>query len=393
MSGRKLVLYGAIARHNFGDLLFAHIVENLILSNNVFDKSDIIFADVMSSDMRYCGGHSVVDIISVMQSNDQINVIHIGGETLGCPILWAVKMITDNIPSDYFESHKILGEYPYILSKKMFKNPGKFISNAIGGVHAEINAELACKLKDFDLVSVRDAFTLNRLANSLKHSLQPSLIPDCAVLTRKLFDKSKIQDFKFKLSRNYPAKTYIAFQVSADFFHNARDPNVVSILVNVLNNIIGETKKFIVFFCAGLACYHDRLDYYKTILALPGLTSKENISIYDDPNIWGICKLIANSYLVISTSLHVRIIASTYDVPRITLYNGDEPTASKHKGFITSWDTYLNQSDNPTYLNWIKLNKANLSLIESRSLASIKNKKDPVDVYEKAFKNIVDLLK
>ena len=45
----KTILYGAFGRHNFGDLLFPHIVHKLIKEN--INESEIEFCDVVSRDM------------------------------------------------------------------------------------------------------------------------------------------------------------------------------------------------------------------------------------------------------------------------------------------------------------------------------------------------------
>ena len=60
---------------------------------------------------------------------------------------------------------------------------------------------------------------------------------------------------------------------------------------------------------------------------------KNNIHVFRGLDIWDITSIIANSELVIGTSLHVRIIAFAFAIPRVTFSAG-----SKHKSMINSWD-------------------------------------------------------
>ena len=88
------------------------------------------------------------------------------------------------------------------------------------------------------------------------------------------------------------------------------------------------------FFRAGAAPTHDKLDVYEIALKkMADIGFINNVHIFESLNIWDITSLIANSKLAIATSLHVRIIAFAFSIPRVTF--SAEP---KHTSMIENWD-------------------------------------------------------
>ena len=69
--------------------------------------------------------------------------------------------------------------------------------------------------------------------------------------------------------------------------------------------------------------------YYILILT----NQRNNIRVFRGLDIWDITSIIANSELVIGTSLHVRIIAFAFAIPRVTFSAG-----RKHESMINHWD-------------------------------------------------------
>ena len=69
------ILFGAFDRHNFGDLLFPHIV-GAMLPDRMF-----IHAGLAERDMRPYGGHRVRALVSLAgeMKDELVNIIHVGG--------------------------------------------------------------------------------------------------------------------------------------------------------------------------------------------------------------------------------------------------------------------------------------------------------------------------
>ena len=60
------------------------------------------------------------------------------------------------------------------------------------------------------------------------------------------------------------------------------------------------------------------------------------IKVHEDAHIFGICALIAKAELLVATSLHCRIVAVNYHVPRVTF--ASPPHIGKHTHFTYLWD-------------------------------------------------------
>ena len=82
------VLFGAFDRHNFGDLLFPHLMTAL-LPGRAF-----AFAGLAERDLRAFGGHRVSALRAWGDARPR-QLIHAGGELLGCTAWQAAVMLLD----------------------------------------------------------------------------------------------------------------------------------------------------------------------------------------------------------------------------------------------------------------------------------------------------------
>ena len=322
------ILYGAFGRHNFGDMLFPHIVKRVLEAQQIQTK--IHFCDILSRDMTPWGGHNVRSIGDFFDSGDGLNVIHVGGQVGGCTMeksLLAFGQTENHIPEiqKLEEARMDLG---YLLSKSMLNNPNIFIANSVGGC----TPSALRKFEDYDFVSFRDKASHTKAVNAgLTNSL---LVPDCAVMTKRLFgDLVDSRDSSANISQLHRLfeKDYIAVQLNVNFI--TRTPGIS----DQLGKIFRETDLPIVFFSAGAAPGLDSLGTY--IETFSEHLPKTMTHFFDGLNIWDICNLISNAKCVIGTSLHVRIISVIYARPRLTLF-----LRPKHKQFINRWDTIKQSS-------------------------------------------------
>src|SRR5512135_964111 len=87
-AGLPLLLFGAFDRHNFGDLLFPHLMASL-LPNRSFE-----FAGLVERDLQSFGGHRV-SALAARKDPRPAHLIHVGGELLTCSAYQAAVMLLD----------------------------------------------------------------------------------------------------------------------------------------------------------------------------------------------------------------------------------------------------------------------------------------------------------
>ena len=310
----RIVLYGAIGRHNFGDILMAEVYEKNLRSTCDLTGFDVFFADILPRNMTRYGGRDVVSITSFMNDMTKTHVVHVGGEISRVGVKDALSMFNPdpNLPelrtSEWQTFVNLSLSSAYIVKKSLFPNPGSFVTNAIGySSHSKgINKILA----DFDFVSIRD----------YPGTAMKKFAPDSVITIKEIFG-NKILAHKPKMFSNYIAVQF-------------RGTENVTLVVKNLREIIKATSLGIVFFRAGAAPTHDKLDVYEIALKkMADIGVINNVHIFESLNIWDITSLIANSKLAIATSLHVRIIAFAFSIPRVTF--SAEP---KHTSMIENWD-------------------------------------------------------
>ena len=136
---RPAVLFGAFDRHNFGDLLFPHLLAAL-LPGRAFE-----FAGLAARDLRRFGGHRVS-----RSPRTPAQLIHAGGELLTCSAWQAAVMLLDpraaaEAIARYDDDPAAAAAWaarqlgtarsmPYVVGRDALAPGGKLIFNAVGGV-------------------------------------------------------------------------------------------------------------------------------------------------------------------------------------------------------------------------------------------------------------------
>ena len=335
----KTILYGAFGRHNFGDMLFPYILKSLLESNSI--NTDIEYCDIAESDMTNYGGHNVKSITEFFDYESELNLIQVGGHTANdcSPLYFFPKDLKMKYAPLFYQKDN---NPSYILSKKAFNKPNIFIANAVGG----FSKTGANKLKEYDYVSFRNQDSYNK---SLNFGLECQLTPDCVVLLKHFYAKTisgttSISEDITSL-HNLHGKDYIAVQINQGLLNLRSDE-----IIQNLENTIKETKLPLVFFCAGIAPRHDSINLYKQ--KFQNILPNNMVYFFDGTNIWDICNVISNAKFVIGTSLHVRIVSTVFNVPRITLYS--DHADIKAKEFIEQWDTVSHYKDNESLAKYIR---------------------------------------
>ena len=340
-----LVLFGAFDRHNFGDLLFPHLMTAL-LPRRTFE-----FAGLVGRDLRAFGGHQV-EALGAWGDERPVQLIHVGGELLTCTAWQAAVMLLDPDKAAEaiarYDAHadaaaawaaRQLGTVramPYVVGRDGIAGSGRLIFNAVGGVEwmavpAAAREGVRAALGQADWVSVRDHRTKAALR---AEGLDCPLYPDPAVMVAECFGETIGQHQQgevWAVQAAFP-QGYLACQFSADFGDDA----TLDGLAQGLSRVAAGTGLGLVFYRAGAAPWHDDAGLYEILQQrLPRGMAR----IFQSLNVWDICALIAASRGSVGSSLHGRIVALSHGLPRISLIppqQGARPV--KTAAFAETWE-------------------------------------------------------
>ena len=343
------ILFGAFDRHNLGDLLFPHVAARLL------DDDNLLFAGVAERDLSHAGGfrvHSISKLAKVF-GNRPINILHVGGELLTCeawpaavmvqppeqvqPIIQRLEARADERGVWTRDTLEIPALAPYVASRELFPEAINVIYNAVGGVELNerdqpFRTEVITKLSESDYLSIRDQQTRVHLSHYGIHS---HLVPDPAVMVAELFGERIEQCVHAGevagIDATFP-QGYIAFQFSADF---GDDATLVQI-AGQLDQVTALSGYGVALFRAGAAPWHDDLECYRR---LERFMKSTQVKVFDSLNIWDICALIANSRVYCGSSLHGRIVAMAFGVPRVNLsHPHNENRSGKQAAYAATWE-------------------------------------------------------
>ncbi|WP_321921419.1 polysaccharide pyruvyl transferase family protein [Paraburkholderia guartelaensis] len=351
MASTPTVIFGAFDRHNFGDLLIAQVAARMLPCR------ELLFAGLAARNPHGDGGPATVALahIAAFARDRPVNVIHAGGELLTCNAWEAAVMLAppQHVPAliaaegDWLRDGRAWAQKqvgvaslaPYVLSKSAL--PGvrvKHLSfNAVGGVdldarNAQLGDDVLAALQSADAVSVRDRQTLALLA---QRGIEARLIPDPATMTAALFGtaiRRHATNHALREVRQAFPHGYAAVQFSADFGDDA----TLDTLATELELAAKAHSLGIVLFRAGAAPWHDDLAVYERLAARLRAT---HVRVFASLNIWDICALIAESRIYCGSSLHGRIVAMAYALPRINISHPDHSfEASKHAAYVRTWE-------------------------------------------------------
>ena len=344
-----VLLFGAFDRHNFGDLLFAHVVSALLPGRQ------LVFAGLAERDMRGCGGHRVASLrqLVAVWRERPLTLFHVGGELITCDNWQAAVMLLQPEEAPAIVAHfdaqpeerqrwareqlGIDSLAPYSVSRALFPHAATIVYNAVGGVALDecdpaLRAEVLANLAGANAVGVRDLATQTVLQAA---GIAARLMPDPAVMVRELFGthirRRARQEEVARILSDFP-QGYIAAQFSADF---GDDETLVQIAVQ-LERAAACTGCGVVLFRAGAAPWHDDLACYRRAAAH---MQEARVRIFASLDLWDICALIAHSRAYAGSSLHGRIVAMAFALPRINLrHPADGNRMTKQAAFAASWE-------------------------------------------------------
>ena len=350
MAEAPVILFGACDRHNLGDLLFPHIAAALLAPRPV------VVAGLAERDLTAFGGHRVAALARLAAQWDNLcpdataELVHVGGELLTCSLYEAAVMTLppEAAPAAIARydrdatarqawAEALLGlrqQVAYLVPKALFRQPGRFLHCALGGVElprlpAAMRAEVLDRLRESDALTVRDRNTQAALAEA---GIQAELMPDPAVLTAELYGPRVARHAEAGEAAQVRARFaqgYVAVQFAAEFGDDA----TLAQLADQLDRIAATTGLGLVLFRAGAAPWHDDLAAYRRLLSrLP----QREVWLFESLDIWDVCALLARARAYVGSSLHGRIVAACYGVPGVTLVRTlDQPC--KQAAYLATW--------------------------------------------------------
>ncbi len=349
MAGPPIVVFGAFDRHNFGDLLFPHLAQALL------PGEALVFAGLASRDLRTFGGrrvHSLAEVAAVVGERP-LRVLQLGGEPLTCTAWQAAVMLQP--PGEVQRTlawlarrpstrrrwvRDVLGRddrAPYLFARDALPNVERVVVAGVGGVDLArcapaMRDEVLAKLHAVDALSVRDRVTQRALHDG---GLDAALVPDPAVLVAQHFGA----EIDTHARRGEPARVaaafadgYAAVQASAAFADDA----TLDALAQQLRAVQAATGLGVVLFRAGAAPWHDDLGVLQRLATrLPPGCVHVAASLHP----WDVCALVARARAVCASSLHARIVALAFGLPRVSVRPPGEPgQRRKLAAFVDTWD-------------------------------------------------------
>lgn len=346
--GTPVVVFGAFDRHNFGDLLFAHLAQALL------PRDELVFTGLASRDLRAVGGHHVHALAEVAGrlGATPLRVLQLGGEVLTCTAWQAAVMLLppEQVPSTVAWLgprpatrrrwlRRWLGRddrAPYLFARGTLPQLARLVVAGVGGVDLArcppaMRDEVLAKLRRADALSVRDRRTQAALRAL---GLDATLAPDPAVRVAALCAAPiarHAQRGEVAAMRGAFPGGYVAVQVGAAFGDDA----TLDTLAVQLRAMRSASGLGVVLWRAGAAPWHDDLAVLQRLAArLPPA-----VRVFASLHPWDLCALVAGAQAVCASSLHARIVALAYARARVSLRSPAEPGQSRKLGaFVETWD-------------------------------------------------------
>lgn len=330
---KRILAVGAFERDNFGDLLFLYVMRQLLNK-----KAESVPASIIAASINSMNGEQILPYATLLKHEPFDGVYVVGGEVGAVDVAGGLMMdlskaeydlVLNNkdnlneivefytdIPQDY-ERHAYIPE----LSKYPLNRHTPLILNSVGLSNIKNLSPTftynTIKLLKHSTISVREHESQQFLRD---HSIASRLAPDI-VHTIRLFHPKYKSD-----------KRYFAFQIHAELVKSKNYS--AKYIASILKNIAHEIDADVCLFLAGTAAFHDDEKLYQRVIKeFKLLESSYQIDITSSRDPLDLVDVISGSQLWVGTSLHGRIIAASYGVPRISLFN------KKVSYYAETWDT------------------------------------------------------
>ncbi|CAD5265399.1 conserved hypothetical protein [Alteromonas sp. 38] len=337
---KKIVLYGAFDRYNYGDNLMPILLESFVEQYlpNLKQTYEFEYASITRSNLTNykCLPTTPIDkVLKNLQSGSVVIVV--GGEVIGASrdILFlhsfenkATYSIFRSLKWRFPRLYKALAKFsfnnvsslPYVLITDDFQ----VFFNTVGG-RVQVQSE---ELKDKSVKSLTQSGHLavrdKRTMNAMNAFVEPLLVPDSVHIITKLITDDFLATHLSQRIAEFKNNSYVAFQASP--IKLSCDEDTIIAAVKKLNS---HSSAKVVLLPIGYASGHDDFELLSQIHSkLP-----QETVLLTDLNVWEIMYVIKNASAFYGTSLHGVITAFAFGKPHYCI----NKNIDKVNAYIKDW--------------------------------------------------------
>ncbi|GAB3273890.1 polysaccharide pyruvyl transferase family protein [Arthrobacter pigmenti] len=335
----KALLVGAYERDNFGDILF------LLLTEKYLARADVTAAAPMHADMSHVFGRYIPAYAPLLKTARWDSVWSVGGElgrvSLPAALNYSLsddmrvvykgqdregqRAIRKALSSDV--DHDLvyvptMHEYPLNYQANLIINSAGL--SGMASFAPNIERRYLRKVRAAKVINVRDQKSSDYLTS---HGIEHEVVPDLVHAISRLYPDNDVG-----------SGAYICVHTSAGYLNSVGYEEFANRLIDLANG----TKLNIMLFLAGTAPGHDSVDAYREVARLAANKEPDvSIQITENRDPLYLVEVILRSRAWVGTSLHGRIVAESYGVPRVSLSkspingNAQEKTAV----YAATWDS------------------------------------------------------
>lgn len=342
---KKLVLFGAFDRYNYGDNLMPIVLNEFIkkYSPELLDDYEVCYSSISDSNLSHYRCEKTISIEKLIPSlDDKSVVVVVGGDVLCADapdlflhvqsgetqvkLLKLLRRISNTLYSKLANSvYSTPWDYPYIPDLECLPSGTKVIYNTVGGSFRHLKEQdykkVSARIAESDFVSVRNNDLFEEVTKINSNAV---LSPDSVYIIERLFDDSF---FSNKVSRDLlqlKEQNYVVFQAAPDKLGES-----VETVVDQLKKLSASMDAEVILLPIGYASGHSDL----TVSQMISRASNSEFRILHDLNVWEIMYVLKECSMYIGTSLHGVITAMSYGKPHF----GINENVEKLDRFLKTW--------------------------------------------------------
>jgi hypothetical protein len=347
---RKVAIVGAFDRFNYGDLLFATVMERML--RGVAHAAQVGFYAIVRRDLRPLGGprsQPLAELFRPGELPDGSVVIVAGGEVLdadwsdtvetamSAPLVFLLRRVKQCLGRRAGERlrRRLTGtplEQPWVLAPSDFSSHVRVAYNAVGGASFDrlpvaVRVRVEEKLAQARYLSVRDERTRD-LLEAGRLAGRVSLAPDSVVLLSSLYPPASLGQWAAPPIRELVgryADGYLCFQINKKLGNGQG-----RLLAAQLEAVYRRHGLAALLLPIGRARFHEDqvpLAEVRRHLRTPAILAAGELTTHD------LTYLIASARAYAGTSLHGAIAALAYGVPSLGLTQ----SVLKQAAFFRTW--------------------------------------------------------
>ena len=336
----NVVAVGAYERDNFGDMLYAELVDKLVGS-----RANFTFAAPFARDMTAAFGRDIPAVAPLLDRGPVDAIWTVGGEVGTAELGHAYRTAFgensrafNGMTPDQREAVLLQATGTEVRDSAYMPRPSShrgsagaaFVLNSVGlsaisRVAGARRVALDATLREATFISVRDARSHDFL---LSAGIEHVFVPDLAHLVNELYSPTEVEE-------RYALVQVPEFAVKS---HGAES------WAEAIAASLSGTGLGVRFFMAGTAPGHDTVATAERLAEVVRKSLRGDVHVSGARGVWPRVDEIANASLWLGGSLHGRIISSSFGVPRVSI------GSRKTDAYAASWDPTMPFGTTPATL-------------------------------------------